>query len=248
MSLDVLFEQILRSEQKAEDRRSEISRINKEICECEKEIKEMTEIISQTKQKLSSEESCFLYEEQVEAEVLTKQSESLVLQRDKLKKSNEEIKNILHEYTAKKESEFDQLIKEVDTFIETYRLSASDTKSFARHQLEELDRLRQEECAALNELEAVKKKEEVRNALIEDHACLVAEVSHLRTTIIELDLQLEEKRKEVEDKKAEAKTTPPAFTESEYCRLQAELQSLDSKAREAEVLRLRSELAQLQKK
>ena len=246
MSLDVLFQQILRSEQKAEDRRTEIVQVNSAIMECNKKVSDIKNSISNVKQKLKSEDKRMLFVELAEVEVLTKQSESLTQQQEKLKKSNEQLKDLLKDRTEKSDCEFNSFMDEVDAFVEAYSFSKPVTKHFQRQQLDELENLKKQESIEKLQLEKLRRKEEQRNAIIEHHACLDAEVSHLRTTIIDLDSQLEEKRKLVLEKRAELEAVPSASVEPEYCRLQAELQSIDSRATEAEVMRLRNELAVLQ--
>ena len=242
----MLFQQILRSEQKAEDRRTEIALVNNEILETERKIKELRSIINSAKLQLKEEKAKVLFDEQAELEVLTKQSDSLLQQRTKLKKNLEFLKFTHKENTKKFDEEFNDFLEKIDDFVETYSLTNSKTKNFQRQQLDELKKLKQEEKIEEQRLEEAKKQEENVSAISEHHACLEAEVSHLRATIIELDSQLEEKRKIVEEKKVELESVPSAIFEPEYCRLQNELQSMDSRATEAEVVRLRREPALLQ--
>ena len=248
MSLDVLFQQILRSEQKAEDRRSEIVQVNNEILESEKERNELLDIINNAKQKLKGEEMCVLYNKEAELEILTVQTDSLLQQRDKLQHEVGQLKIVLNENETSNECDFNHFINEVDAFVDTYSLAKPQPKHFQNQQLDELKSLKQEKMSLEQELKETKNQEEKWNAVSKQCALLEADVSHLRTTIIDLDSQLEEKRQIVNKKRVELENVPAASSDPEYCRLQAELHSMDNEATEAEVLHLRSELALLQSK
>jgi len=193
MSLDVLFQQILQSEQKAEDRRAEITSVNNEITDREKEIKELRGIILNANLKLKDEKRSTLFNEQAEVEILTKQHESLLQQRDKLKNNCEQLKALIKTNVEKIDKEFDNFLEKIDSFVETYNLTNSEVKHFQKQQLDELEKLKQDEINEEQRLVKVKKQEENRNAVSEHHACLQAEVSHLRATIIEFTFKRKEK-------------------------------------------------------
>ena len=247
MSLDVLFQQILRSEQNAEDRRCQIDQVNKEIVKCENEIKELSDNNEQVKTKIEKEDLCQLFEIQAEVEVFCKQSEILLQQCDKLKENIDKMKKTFIEITDKNDENLDNFISEVNSFFETYDLSGNALELVQSKSIEEFEKLKLEEASLEEELYKHKKKQEEINLLFEDHACLLAELSHLKSTIIDLDSQVDDKRKLVEKEKAKIKEVAlSAQMDSEYCRLQAELQSLDSKATEAELIHLRAQLSHLQ--
>ena len=246
MSLDVLFQQILRSEQNAEDRRCQIDQVNKEIVKCENEIKELSDNNEQVKTKIKKEDLCQLFEIQAEVEVFCKQSEILLQQCDKLKENIDKMKKTLIEITDKGDKYWDNFVSQVNSFFGTYDLlSGNASELVQRKSIEEFEKLKLDE-ASLEE-EPYEKKNEKIILLFENHACLLAELSHLKSTIIDLNSHVDDKRKLVEKEKAKIKEVAlSAQMDSEYCRLQAELQSLDGKATEAELIHLRAQLSHLQ--
>ena len=245
----MLFEQILRSEQKAENRRSELSQVNKDILKNEKEIQDLHKRIETCKQKIESEDSVVLYQAQTDIEVLKMQSELLEQQRSKLRSNIDQLKRSYEETNEKNDQGFDKLLDEIDTFINTYGLNHTDCDYLKNQHLNELKKLKEDEKKALINLEKIRKQREERTSIAAQLAALSADLSHLRERIIDLDSNLDRKCRCVRDQNAEIEAiTASALTDPEYCRLQEELQSLDNNAFENEVVRLRNELRELKKR
>ncbi|XP_076820549.1 uncharacterized protein LOC143465912 [Clavelina lepadiformis] len=225
MSLNVLFEQILKSEQHAENRHAQLVQTNQKIAWHDGEIRKLTQLVHELENKTISEISNQLHKEKSELEFLSQQHHSLSQQQAKIIKSINDNEITLNRLKDEKQKQFDDFLEEVQQFTESSDLFSTCQDDCKEKQVEELEDYKKKMEAELSEVKGKKK------CIIEMQkhiSRLAREISHLRESIIEYDSALEEKRqKVVEEKQKLEKIWQVLHEEPDYIRLQEQLQVLD---------------------
>ncbi|XP_019626254.1 PREDICTED: coiled-coil domain-containing protein 172-like [Branchiostoma belcheri] len=246
MSLNVLFEQILHSEQRAQEQRSLLNDVKSEIAKCQEKVLEARDEQNTLQGKLVVKLQQ-LAEEELQLKWLETREAILKEQRQKLLKENEEREKQLQEVRTEEVKERERFLSELKEFGLAYDLSGDGHAYREKSAKEEHQKLKMEEQQLENELssytehkrkieevEREKKKAEEEVASLRQKQSRLAQVlkeHHNRTADLELN-------------KEELSQVPDM--DPEFLRLKEELQVCKDDSMEAVCSALRQELRKLQ--
>ncbi|XP_075468107.1 coiled-coil domain-containing protein 172 [Ascaphus truei] len=195
MSLDSLFQQILLTEQQAQERRRLMQEVKSETNNCHENIKEVTEKLTEAKALLESK--VYLLSEKVfQRDLLKKRQGSLGCQHEELLKEKQVILTMLQKIKKEMADEEEKFMTEVMDFNSGYGLT-SNREILIREQVNtETDLLDREADILRKEMESMERQNFHLNSL-------QLQKDAIKRELLELQLTL----KDVEDKIFEATAT-----------------------------------------
>ncbi|KAJ6669064.1 hypothetical protein lerEdw1_007873, partial [Lerista edwardsae] len=225
MNLDALFQQILLTEQKAEEKRHLMLQVKQEITLTHEQMKQITEQLDEAKRKLEIQVQ-LLSEKLFHLELLKKREEGLEKQKSELLNQMSALRESFIAIKRKMAIEEEKFLKEITDFNNEYELTSNRELLIKKQVQAEICELEEKENVLRNEMESMEQEniqlkmfQEQKNELKQD-LCM-----------------LQEKLKDFEEKVREAKCTTKFLetekikvsekpqTNAEYVRLKKELES-----------------------
>ncbi|XP_078662803.1 coiled-coil domain-containing protein 172-like [Branchiostoma floridae x Branchiostoma belcheri] len=246
MSLNVLFEQILHSEQRAQEQRSLLNDVKSEIAKCQEKVLEARDEQNTLQGKLVVKLQQ-LAEEELQLKWLETREAILKEQRQKLLKENEEHEKQLQEVRTEEVKEREKFLSELKEFGLAYDLSGDGHAYREKSAKEEHQKLKMEEQQLENELSSYTEHKRKIEEVEREKKKAEEEIASLRQKQSRLAQVLKEHRNRTADlelNKEELSQVPDM--DPEFLRLKEELQMCKDDSMEAVCSALRQELRKLQ--
>nr|XP_039248341.1 coiled-coil domain-containing protein 172-like [Styela clava] len=248
MSLERLFQQIIQSEQTAENRKESIVRIKKQISDCQSDLKSLKESCVSSKGRLH----VFIrqyHEEDAECRVLLEQKKVLQERKIEIVKEIDQLKFVVAEKENILEKLKSDFSKNVFEFCAQYDLTGLGAQKRKEEKSSELEKIESEIKLAETRLQELKLEEEEATELMEQKACFQAEISQLQSEIIEVDSSLEKKRQETLNTIEKVnKFRSENHNDPELIQLQKELDSIKNQELEGKIRNLKAELNRVKRR
>ncbi|XP_061490366.1 coiled-coil domain-containing protein 172 [Rhineura floridana] len=248
MNLDSLFQQILLTEQKAEEKRHLIHQVKEEITIGNEKAKQLTEQLDEEKRKLEVEVQ-FLSEKLFDLELLKKREESLEKQKAELLNRKAILLETFMDTKRKIATEDEKFLKEITDFNNEYGLTAKREFLIKKRVKAEICELEEKENVLRNEIESM------------EHENVQLKMFQLKKNELKKDLfTLQRKLKVLEDEIREAKCITKCLetekikisekpqTDPECVRLKKKLESYREEEMENACEALQTEIEFLQMK
>ncbi|XP_070540291.1 coiled-coil domain-containing protein 172-like [Ptychodera flava] len=248
MSLDELFVQILESEQKAQARRSYLTKIKNETVEIQEMIREIADETKSLRGHLAIKYQV-LAEEELKMKWLSSKENVLQQQYRDLLSTKAKYDQNLKESIEASSQENNDFLFEIREFCQRHDLCGNGIKIRQDEAQEKLQKLIQEEEILEKELAEFKSHEERVQCLEEDKCLLEMEIEDTKQKIQDYDSEIYKEHAAItalENQKAAV--AKKQQTDPEFQRLQMELESCKSDSMEGMCEVYRLELQQLQQK
>ncbi|XP_042312137.1 coiled-coil domain-containing protein 172 [Sceloporus undulatus] len=157
MSLDSLFQQILLTEQKAEEKRRHLHQVKQEIALGHEKAKQLRQQLDEAKSKLEDEVQ-LLSEKFFHLEILKKREESLEKQKAELLCQKSILLETFMEIKRKNATEDDKFLKELTDFNNEYALTSNREILIKKRIQAEICELEEKENVLRNEIESMEHK------------------------------------------------------------------------------------------
>ncbi|XP_062987644.1 coiled-coil domain-containing protein 172 [Elgaria multicarinata webbii] len=248
MSLDSLFQQILLTEQKAEEKRRLMHQVKEKITLAHEKAKQLTEQLDKTKRKLEVEIQ-LLYEKLFNVEILKKREESLEKQKAELLNQRSILLETVMETKRKIAIENEKFLKEITDFNNEHGLTSNRELLIKKRVKTEICELEGKEHVLRNAIETM----EHENAQLK---MFQLQKNELKQDLFTLQRKLKDFEEEIREAKyitkhletEKIKISEKPQTDLECVRLKTELESYKEDEMENACEALQTEIEFLQMK
>ncbi|XP_069834916.1 coiled-coil domain-containing protein 172 isoform X2 [Dendropsophus ebraccatus] len=248
MSVDSLYQQIVLTEQQAQERRRLFHEVKAEISKCHEKMIEVKERLHEAKRGRECKVTALL-EKGLQRDLLRKRQEGLGVQEEELLRESHNLRSTLQKIKEEKTSEEEKFLKEIQDYNNNYGLMVNRRQLLREAAEAESPALDEEIGVLTHDIEALRGENIHLNALLLQRDVIQRELSEVQETLRGLDKEISAAAGITKNLEAEKLTiSQKPQSDGECLRLKKELESYREEKMESAYEALCAEIELLQQK